>query len=273
VIVSRTDGFTAWGVTIDAPKTSRNTDGIDPSSSKNVSILHCVIRAGDDNVAIKAGAAGPAAHITVAHNHFYSGHGMSIGSETNGGVDAVEVRDLTIDGADNGLRIKSAADRGGLVHHVTYSDVCIRDVKHPIVLDPFYNSGRGALIPTFEDIVLRNVRILTPGTVTMLGSDARHLLKVALDGVAIAGLAPPDLHAAHARIVVGPAPANLVIGGDDVVVDGNATGTMLDSCRNAFVPFATAGRTVARNRGRDDRSLSRQTHRWGPPFASAFGAL
>ena len=38
---------------------------------------------------------------------------MSIGSNTNGGVRAVRVTDLTIDGADNGLRIKSDRSRGG----------------------------------------------------------------------------------------------------------------------------------------------------------------
>ena len=242
VSVSRTNGFTAWGVIIDSPKTSRNTDGIDPSSSTNVSILHCFIRAGDDNVAIKAGSAGPAAHITVAHNHFYGGHGMSIGSETNGGVNAVEVRDLSIDGADNGVRIKSAADRGGLVHDVTYRDVCIRDVKHPIVIDPFYSSEPGTLIPTFEEILLNNVRILTPGAMTMLGSDARHVLKVRLDGVTVAGFMPKDLRAAHARIAIGPGPTSLVVAGDDVVVEGTATGTMPDSCRNAFVPFPEEAR-------------------------------
>jgi polygalacturonase len=36
--VGQTDGFTAWGVKIKAPKTARNTDGIDPSSSTNVTI-------------------------------------------------------------------------------------------------------------------------------------------------------------------------------------------------------------------------------------------
>jgi polygalacturonase len=242
VIVSRTNGFTAWGVRIDSPRTSRNTDGIDPSSSTNVSILYCFIRVGDDNVAIKAGAAGPASHITVAHSHFYSGHGMSIGSETNGGVDAVEVRDLSIDGADNGLRIKSAADRGGLVHHVTYTDVCIRDVKHPIVIDPFYSPEPGTLVPTFEDILLKNVRVLTPGAMTMLGADARHLLKVRLDGVVVSGFTPHDLRAAHARVVVGPSTSNLVVAGEDTTVDGvngTGTGSASGSCRDAFVPFPT----------------------------------
>ena len=42
---------------IQTPKTARNRDGIDPSSSTNVTIAHCYIDTGDDNVAIKAGSA------------------------------------------------------------------------------------------------------------------------------------------------------------------------------------------------------------------------
>jgi polygalacturonase len=160
VVVSRTRGFTAWGVRIDAPRTARNTDGIDPSSSTDVTIVHSFIRCGDDNVAIKAGGNGPAAHMTIAHNHFYSGHGMSIGSETNGGVSDIEVDDLTIDGADNGLRIKSNRSRGGLVRRVRYRDVCLRNVRNPLVLDREYDGVKtGPLEPRYEDIRYEDVRI------------------------------------------------------------------------------------------------------------------
>lgn len=40
VSVEKSNGFTAWGVKVDTPRTARNTDGIDPSSSTNVSILY-----------------------------------------------------------------------------------------------------------------------------------------------------------------------------------------------------------------------------------------
>jgi polygalacturonase len=101
------NGFTAWGVIVNAPRNARNTDAIDPGNATNVTITHCFIHTGDDNVAIKAPAGDPTTHMTIAHNHFYSGHGMSIGSNTDGGASAIRVSDLTIDGADNGLRIKS----------------------------------------------------------------------------------------------------------------------------------------------------------------------
>lgn len=46
VAVNNTDGFTAWGVKIVTPKTARNTDGIDPGSSRNVTIAYCFIHTG-----------------------------------------------------------------------------------------------------------------------------------------------------------------------------------------------------------------------------------
>lgn len=236
VIVMRTNGFTAWGVKIDSPKTARNTDGIDPSSSTNVSILHCDIHAGDDNVAIKAGSSGPAAHITVAHNHFYTGHGMSIGSETNGGVEDVDVRDLTIDGADNGIRIKSNSTRGGLVRNVTYEDVCIRNTKEPIVIDPFYSTERGTLVPAFQDITLKNVHVLTPGKITILGTDPEHRSRVRFDGVQVDGYDPKLLRAAHARISVGPGGLSFTPTGEDVEVEGKTGEAKSVPCE--FVPFS-----------------------------------
>ena len=107
VSYNRGNGFTAWGVKVNCPRNARNTDAIDPGNARNVTITHCFIHTGDDNVAIKAGAPGPTTQMTIAHNHFYTGHGMSIGSETNGGASAILVSDLSIDGADNGIRIKS----------------------------------------------------------------------------------------------------------------------------------------------------------------------
>jgi polygalacturonase len=256
VIVSRTDGFTAWGVKIDSPKTARNTDGIDPSSSTNVSILYSFIRCGDDNVAIKAGGGGPATHITVAHNHFYTGHGMSIGSETDGGVSAIEVRDLTIDGADNGLRIKSNSTRGGLVHQVSYSNVCIRGVKNPIVMDPFYSTERGQKAPDFQDIRLHNIFIATPGKITLVGLDADHPLKITFDGLQIKGLRAEDVRAAHARIAIGAGGSSLKPAGEDVAVSGTpGSDHNTVACGGDFVPFPALAETQPR---RNDRPAANQ---------------
>lgn len=236
VIVQRTNGFTVWGVKIDTPARARNTDGIDPSSSTNVSILHSYIRTGDDNVAIKAGSSGPATHMTIAHNHFYSGHGMSIGSETNGGASAIEVHDLTIDGADNGLRIKSNPARGGLVQNVVYDDVCIRNVKNPIVLETAYEGKtEGTLIPVFEKIRFHNVRIAGGGRIKVVGLEG-HPLQMTFDGVRVSGIPAQNILFHHARVVTGE--VNFAVTGDDVQsTKAPHTAKVSDCGPDRFVPF------------------------------------
>lgn len=239
VYFSQGNGFTAWGVTINTPRTARNTDGIDPASSTNVTITHCYIHAGDDHVAIKANTGGPSTHMTIAHNHFYTGHGMSIGSETEGGVSAIRVFDLSIDGADNGLRIKSNSSRGGRVSDVVYEDVCIRNTKNPILMDSNYPYPGGARdkFPSFTGIVLRKVGIFGGGKLSLQGFDAAHRLEITLDNVTIDGSAPARVTAAHATVTLGPGPVNFHPSGDDVQVMG-APGTAIhNSCSDKFVPM------------------------------------
>jgi polygalacturonase len=239
--VNETDGFTAWGVKIMTPKTARNTDGIDPGSSRNVTIAYCSIHTGDDDVAVKSGKAGPSLNISVLHNHFYTGHGMSIGSGTSGGVDHMLVDDLTIDGADNGIRIKSDRSRGGLVHDLLYRDVCIRDTKNPFVFTPLYTTFTGDQLPVYRDITLENVHVLTAGSYTFLGLDSQHKLGLKLDNVFADDQAHSSMLVKDAEIVIGSKRGNLGPSGDDATVQqtpGSTSGTPL-ACESRFVPFPT----------------------------------
>jgi polygalacturonase len=239
VMVQKTNGFTAWGVEIDTHATARNTDGIDPSASNDVSIVYSSIRTGDDNVAITGNQLGASSHITVAHNHFYSGHGMSIGSPTSGGVSAMRVADLTIDGADNGIRIKSDPSRGGLVQDVVYDNICIRNVKNPILLTPHYTNFTGALLPLYRDITLKDVHILTPGQITLDGLDTAHKLGVTLDNVFADNPTATSIHSSHAEITLGPRLGNINPTGEDVNVtqeSGSTAGTPLP-CDARFEDF------------------------------------
>ena len=235
VSVERTDRFTAWGVKIKTPKTARNTDGIDPSSSTNVTIAYCDIDTGDDNVAIKAGGAGPAAHMTIAHNHFYAGHGVSIGSGTDGGVNHVRVSDLTIDGADNGIRIKSDRSRGGLVQDVAYENVCMRNVQNPIVLTSMYTTFDGNKLPDYREISLKNVHSVTPGWVTLIGLDAQHRIEVNLENVTVDGVTPRQITASNSVVRMGG--GNLAFKGSGVSVTRQGTGAAPVNCEDRFVRF------------------------------------
>ncbi len=241
VSVNQTDGFTAWGVKIMTPKTARNTDGIDPGSSRNITIAYSYIHTGDDDVCLKPSAAGPVSNMSVLHNHFYTGHGMSIGSGTFGGVDHLLVEDLTIDGADNGLRIKSDRSRGGLVHQVVYRNICIRNVSNPLVFTPLYTTFSGDRLPIYKDITLENVHILTPGAYTFYGldPDPDHKLEIKFDNVFADDQKDSLFYDQDAAITVGPHLGNLVPKGDDVTdtdAPDSTPGQPLD-CDTRFVPF------------------------------------
>jgi len=239
VAFHRGDGFAVWGVKIDTPKTARNTNGIDLAESRNIAISQSFIRDGDDNIAIKA-SDGPTTNITVAHNHFYWGHGISIGSETNGGVSAIRVQDLSLDGPDNGIRIKSNPTRGGLVEDVVYDDVCIRDSKYPIFFDSAYSfPGKGVnQLPVYRDITLHNVRLSGGGKIQFNGFDNTHRVSVTLDGViALDSPAHYRPQANHTDLTFGPGPVNLIFTGDDSTVSGKQVNGNLPACTAKFVPF------------------------------------
>jgi polygalacturonase len=234
------NGFTVWGVKIWAPERARNTDGIDPGNSTNVTIAHSYIHTGDDQVAIKAAAGAPTTHMSVVHNHFYTGHGMSIGSPTEGGASAIRVSDLSIDGADNGLRIKSNITRGGLVHDVVYEDVCIRDTANPIVMDTSYTasvSPENDRPPVFRDIAIRNVRVAGAGKVTLEGLDAEHRLGIRFDDVVFDDAAHVKVSATHTEVTAGPGAFNLNVAGADVTVAGSAGKGLENRCAGKFVEF------------------------------------
>ena len=244
------DGLTVWGIKIDTPKNARNADGIDPSSSKNILVTESYIRAGDDNVALKAGD-GQTKNVSVIHNHFYWGHGMSIGSETNGGVSNVLVSDLSVDGADNGLRIKSSATKGGLVHEVLYNDVCVRKSKAPITLETSY-PATGELPskdPVYTGIVMKDVRISGGGKIQLLGFDTTHRIGIQFDGVV---LADPNgkykFMANHTDLTLGPGPVNFQMVGEDSTLRGtmaSQTASAVTSCDAKFVPFPTPATEAA----------------------------
>lgn len=237
-------GFTAWGVTINTPNTSRNTDGIDPGNGSNFTVTESSISDGDDNIAI--GASNTAtANATISNNYFGSGHGVSIGSITQAGVSNVAVSNLSIsgtasDGNDTGIRIKSDSSRGGLVQNVSYSDVCMQNVAHPIQFNPFYTTATGSLIPSFQNISLHNVHVLTEGKVMLEGHDATHLLGLTMDNVIFDKLTTSDVTAQDANITLGPGPANFTPTGTGVTVTNHVSNSNAPfSCTTAFPGHGT----------------------------------
>lgn len=144
LVPSNCVGVEIHGLTIQAPADSPNTDGIDPSMCHAVRISDCVIDVGDDNIAIKSGKFDPrypdaaCSDIVIQNCQFLHGHGMSIGSETVGGVRDLLVQSCTFQDTQNGIRIKSARDRGGLNAGLRYRDITMVNVSSAIVITAYY---------------------------------------------------------------------------------------------------------------------------------------
>jgi polygalacturonase len=247
VAVNNTNGFTAWGVHLLTPTVqgtdARNTDGIDPGNSENVTITKSWIKNGDDNIAIKANVH----HMSVIDNHFYDGHGMSMGSEARDESDIL-VDTLTLDHTSSGIRIKSNVQRGGTVRNISYRNICMQDVAVPISISPFYNGMttdgiqdlgmQGNRIPDYKDIAFENILSLTPGIAQVAGLNTQHLTEITLNGIEIRGIQPTQVHAQFAKITVGPKGANFTFTGNDVTtMPTNVPLKMSFSCEGKLVPY------------------------------------
>ena len=130
--------------TILAPSNSPNTDGIDPATCHVVYIAHCLINNGDDDIAVKSGRYDPSdpnagcSQLWIKDCTFLHGHGLSIGSETSGGVDSMYVDSCSFNGTDNGIRIKSYRGNGGNVRHCVYKNITMQNVANPIWISGYY---------------------------------------------------------------------------------------------------------------------------------------
>jgi len=173
LVPQRCHDVTIENVTVTAPADSPNTDGIDPSSSREILIRHCTIDVGDDDVAFKSNPGdGPTENVLVTDCVFKHGHGASVGSNIGGGIRNILVQNCSFDGADNGIRIKSARDRGGLVENVEYRHITMKNVGVAITLNLFYfdkeaQKERKASAVTATTPIIRGVRITD---VTVMGA-------------------------------------------------------------------------------------------------------
>ena len=143
LVPTECDDVLITNVTILAPERAANTDAIDPSVSRRVTITKCLIDVGDDNVAVKSGKRMDGREfacedLTITDCTFKHGHGMSIGSETVGGVKNVLVKNCTFENTDYGIRIKSDRKRGGTVENLLYEDITMKDVRGAITITSYY---------------------------------------------------------------------------------------------------------------------------------------
>jgi len=196
-----------------SPVPSPNTDGIDPSGFDYL-IRGCTIDTGDDCIAVKGGerydpARPSCENILITHCVFLRGHGMSIGSETYGGVRNMLVRDCSFNGTEAGIRLKSPRGRGGVAEYLTYEHLSMKNVLNSILITSYYpkiptdfNADKTTeaqkRIAQWQHIRINDV-VSTDGVIAgqIVGLPEMPIQDVVLTNVSISAAQPMQI--AHAR--------------------------------------------------------------------------
>jgi polygalacturonase len=169
MVVSGCTDATVEDVTIATTPASPNTDGFN-LRGRNILVQRCNISCGDDNIALS----GPTDGVTIKDCKFLRGHGLSIGSFTRGGLSNMQVDNCTFDGTEAGLRGKSDRGRGGVVQNLSYSNITMTGVKHPIYFTSEYthkmkdpNEDKfvpaDSLTPIWKNVTFTNISAIVPG--------------------------------------------------------------------------------------------------------------
>ncbi|KAL6839023.1 hypothetical protein ACP4OV_031077 [Aristida adscensionis] len=144
-------------LSITAPSTSPNTDGIHIARSRHLQVTHCTIRTGDDCVSIEDGTM----NLHVKDIACGPGHGISVGSLGDGGGEA-HVANVTVDsarlaGTANGARIKTWQGGRGRAEGIVFQNMAMEDVRNPIVIDQHYCDSAAPCREQRSAVEVRNV--------------------------------------------------------------------------------------------------------------------
>ncbi|KAG2321463.1 hypothetical protein Bca52824_014676 [Brassica carinata] len=127
-------------IKIIAPAESPNTDGIHLGRCEGVKILNTKISTGDDCISVGDGMK----NLLIEKVVCGPGHGISVGSLGRYGweqdVNDIKVINCTLEGTDNGLRIKTwpSAACTTTAAGIHFEDIVLNNVSNPILIDQEY---------------------------------------------------------------------------------------------------------------------------------------
>lgn len=152
---------------------AQNGDGIGFDSCRDVLMEDSNVYAGDDNISCKSGkdAQGrlrhrPTENVLIRRCTSHWGHGgFTLGSETSGDIQHIEITDCSCDGNDIGLRFKSVRGRGGFVQDILVKNVTFSNIqKDAILFDMYYEDEKPTTTeplsertPVFRNFDLENI--------------------------------------------------------------------------------------------------------------------
>ncbi|XP_047974730.1 probable polygalacturonase [Salvia hispanica] len=168
-------------LTILAPVTVPNTDGINPDSCSDTRIRDSFVVSGDDCIAVKSGwdQYGIAYNVPTQRLSIRSFTCISpdsaviaLGSEMSGGVRDVRAEDVHALNSQSGIRIKTGAGRGGYVKDIYVRGVEMENMKYVFWMNGDYGShpDPGFDPKALPEISNINYKDMKAKNVTVVGS-------------------------------------------------------------------------------------------------------
>jgi hypothetical protein len=200
------------GVTFSSPTNSPGTDAIDLTQCRHVNISRCISRVGGEGIAIQstrpfAGRSFSSEDIVLDGCNFSGGRGLSIGSQTMGGVRHVVIKNCILQDME-GIHFKSSRDKGGITEDVICQDIVMTNVKSPITIT-CYNQGFkkddaaqavGEFTPVFRNIRFKNITAAGYHSAGMIAGLPESAIKdVTFENVKIS--APAGMKLSNARAI------------------------------------------------------------------------
>ena len=233
-------------------------------------------------------------NVAITNCTVHHAHGaVTIGSETSGGVCNVVARSITAVDTENGIRIKSARGRGGVVQDVRFDNFTMEDADTKIIVTTYYvkraegptaEEPISVRTPVFRNIAISDVTITharnsaidiegLPGMpITELG--LTDILDSGAVGLVAAHTGALDLHHTQLNPCRGPAFAiesasNLIL--NDVTSRKSAPGSpviQLNECEGAILrnsrTFPGTGVFLSTKKGGYERSSSQSMRLQAP---------
>uniref|UniRef100_A0ACD5X8Q9 Uncharacterized protein n=1 Tax=Avena sativa TaxID=4498 RepID=A0ACD5X8Q9_AVESA len=151
-------------LSITAPGTSPNTDGIHVTRSRDVQVRDCAIKTGDDCMSIEDGTR----NLHVSKVVCGPGHGISIGSlgddDSRAEVSGVTIDSVQLYGTTNGARIKTWQGGSGYAKDIVFQNIVMDNVQNPIIIDQNYCDSakpcedQESSAVEISNIVFKNIR-------------------------------------------------------------------------------------------------------------------
>ncbi|AUS04247.1 glycoside hydrolase family 28 protein [Pseudotamlana carrageenivorans] len=168
----------------------QNADGLDISRCQNVLLYNCTVNTGDDGICMKSsGMKGDQyrlENIVIKNCKVYHAHGgFVIGSNTDGRMNNIYVKNLSCSLTDIGLRFKSDVTRGGRVTNIFIEDVFMSDLLGEAISFNLNYKDNAAipvdidaskyLAPDFDGIHFKNIYCYGAEKACIVGGVDAHL--------------------------------------------------------------------------------------------------